>query len=284
VRNFTFWRSARVAFLGILACGSTAHAGVVAMPAPGPVRVANSDAVIVGKVEGIEPEDVKLGNVTFRIAVVRIEEPLRGIKNEKTLRIAFIPPPLPAGGDKGPFVVRSGPRDVQLQVGQEGLFLLKNRPKDGFYVIGGQIGFFVNRSKNEGFTKEVEVAKAVAKVSDDPQAMLKAKDAEQRLLAAAVLIDRYRSFRVPGQPKQEAIDAGESKLILQALADADWQIRADFASLRPNAAQLFQQLGITAKDGFTPAPGGNYTTAIQNWLRDHAQTYRIQRYVAGEAK
>jgi hypothetical protein len=284
VRRFACRVSTTIACLGLWACSSPANGGMIAMPAPGPVRVANSDAVIVGRVEGIEPQDLKVGNFMYRIAVVRIEQPVRGIKNAKTLRIGFIPPPLPPVGGKGPFVVRSGPRDVQLEPGQEGLFLLKNRPKDGFYIVGGPIGFFVGRTKDEGFDKEVAVVKAVAKIADNPQASLKARDADQRLLAAALLIGQYRTFRGPGQPKQVPIDAEESKLILQTLADADWQARADFRSLRANAPQLFSQLGITARDGFTPAPGGNITAASQKWLRDNAQTYRIQRYVAGEVK
>src|SRR5436190_23489990 len=106
-----------------LICASATHAGVIAMPSPGPARVANADAVIVGKVEAIEPVDVKVGNETFRIAVVRISDKVRGVKEEKTLRIGFTPPP--KVDDKGPLVIRSGPRPIQLQVGQDGLFLLK---------------------------------------------------------------------------------------------------------------------------------------------------------------
>jgi hypothetical protein len=261
---------------------SEARAGVIAVPPPGPNRVANADAVIVGKVEGIEPQDVKAGNVAYRVAVVRIDETLRGGNSGKTLRVGFVPLPTPKGGDKGPFVVSSGARDVQLQAGQEGLFVLTKKAKEGFHVLGGPVGYFVASAKNPDFDKEVRLAKVAARIMDNPQAALKSKDAEERLLAAAMLIGDYRTFR--GQPKQEAIDAAESKLIMQVLADSDWQARMDFSSLRPSPSQLFQQLGVTAKDGFMPPAGGNYQAAAEAWVRANAATYRIQRLIPGEKK
>src|ERR1043165_2037923 len=106
----------------------SAQAGVIAMPPPGPARIAKADAVIVGKVEAIEPMDIKAGNANYRIAVVRITDGLRGVKDEKTLRIGFIPIEKPK-----PNVFISGARPVQLAAGQEGLFILKKQPQEKFY-------------------------------------------------------------------------------------------------------------------------------------------------------
>jgi hypothetical protein len=254
------------------------QAGVIAMPPPGPARIAKADAVIVGKVEAIEPTDVKVGSINYRIAVVRINQGIRGIKDEKTLRVGFIPV---EKAKPGVFV--TGARAVQLEAGQDGLFLLTRVGKENFYTIGGVVGYFFNSSTTKDFAKEVAAAKVAAKAVENPLNTLKAKDAEERLMAAAILIDKHRTFRGPNA-KQEPIDAGESKLILQALADADWQGQFNFASLRPNPMQVFQRLGVTAKDGFMPAPGTNYQTTAQNWLRENAQKYRIQRFVAAEGK
>jgi hypothetical protein len=267
--------------LTIGATGS-ADAGVVAVPPSGPARVAKADAVIVGKVVGIEPEDKKVGNQTYRIAVVRIEQGLKGIKDEKRLRIGFIPVEEPKNDGKGPFVVRTGARPVQLQVGKEGLFVLTKQAKEDFFVIGGVVGYFINGDKNQDFAKEVQVAKAAVKVAENSRAALKAKDATERLLGAAILIEDYRTYR--GSPKQEAIDAAESKQILEVLADADSQALGNFASLQPTALQLFQRLGVGASDGFVVPPAGNYPAAVRTWLRDNVGKYRIQRFVAGEAK
>ena len=270
------------AALIVAAIAVTAHAGTIAMPPPGPARVANADAVIVGKVEAIEPQDMKVGTVSYRIAVVRISQGLRGIKGEKTLRVGFIPiPPQPKGG---PIVITSGPQPVQFQVGQEGLLLLSKHAKEKFYVLPGPVGYYVGSEKNPNFEKEIEGIKAFAKVIDDPHKGLKSKDASERLVAASLLIDKYRSFRGPGKVKLEPIDAEESKLILQAIADADWKGQLDFSTFRPNAAGLFQQLGVAAKDGFMPPPGGNYQEAAQKWVRENVEKYRIQRLVVDGTK
>jgi hypothetical protein len=268
--------------ISAMTCAST-HAGVIAIPPAGPNRIAKADAVIVGKVDAIEPQDVKVGNATYRIAVVRIEQAIRGVKEAKSLRIGFTPPPPPPDG-KGPLVFTSGPRPIHLKVGQESLFLLTKLPKENVYVIGGIVGYHIDRDKNPTFDKEVELAKVAVKVIDNPQDALKSKDTDERLLAAAYLIENYRSFKGPAVPKLEAIDADESKLILQTLVNADWKANADFRSIRPAPWQLFQKLGVTAKDGYAPQPGVNYQAAMQSWLSENAQKYRIQRFAANETK
>ena len=50
---------------------SLAHALRIAPPA-GPQRVIDADTVIVGKVIALEPQDVMVMNVTYRIAVVKV--------------------------------------------------------------------------------------------------------------------------------------------------------------------------------------------------------------------
>ena len=267
------------ALLICLGSGSTAHGGVSVMPPPGPARVARADAVLVGRVVALEPVDVKVGTTTYRIAVVKIDDKIRGIKDEKTLRVGFIPLLQPMPGQ--PLVRISGARPVQLQAGQHGLLLLEKVDKEGFYTIGGVVGGYINSEQNDGFDKEVAAAKAAAKVMDNLQASLKAKDADERLLAASILIDKYRTYR--GSPKQEPIDAEESKQIMQMLAeaDADWRGPINPMSLRANPQHLFHMLGVTSKDGLILLKGGD---SIPTWLRENAQKYRIQRFVAGNAK
>ena len=104
-----------------------------------------------------------------------------------------------------------------------------------------------------------------------------------RLLAATLLVEKHRTFRGPNS-KQQPIDADESKLILQVIADADWTTQWDFSSLRPIPGQLFQRLGITKTDGFTPPADGNFQSAAQTWMRENAWKYVIQRFVASAKK
>jgi hypothetical protein len=264
--------------LAVFAIASIAHGGVVAIPPAGPARVANADAVIVGKVQAIEPQDVKAGTTTYRIAVVKIEDGIKGTKEgAKTLRVGFIPLPKP-----NPMVIVSGARPVQLEVGKEGLFLLSKQKDADFYVIGGVVGFYINSDKNKDFEKEVATAKMSAKIAANPQGALKAKDKEERLVAVALLIEKYRTFRP--KAKEEPIDADESKQILQALADTDWQAQIDFTALRPNPAQLFRQLSVTAKDGFVPPMSGDLRMVAPQWLRENTEKYRIKRFAVADGK
>ena len=264
----TKFLTATLACMGVWLAGATVavRGGVLPQPLPGPVRIAKAEAVIVGKVEALEPQDVKAENGMYRIAVVKISQGLKGTKDAKTLRIGFpAPPKPPAPGDKGPRIIRTGARPIQLQVGQEGLFLLKKHAKEDFYVIGDVVGYYVNSEKNEDFDKEVQAVKTITSVMANPQASLKAKDGDERLLAASILINQYRTYRGPGS-RQEPIDAAESKQIMQALADGDWKSNTNMLSFRPNPVHIFRRLGVSAQDGFAPPPpGGNFQAAAQAW-------------------
>jgi hypothetical protein len=278
-KEFSMNRVALV-LAAIVTCvlSSATHAGVIPLPPPGPARVANAAAVVVGKVEALEPQEVKVGTTTYRIAVVKVRDAVRGLKQEKTLRVGFIPFEEPKGG-----VRISGARPVQLAVGQDGLFILARQAKHDFYTVGGVFGYYINSTKNDGFAQEVQAAKLAVKLMEDPQAALKAKDAEERLTAAAILIAKYRTYRGP-KSRLEPIDAKLSKQIMQVLADADWKAPMNHASVRVHPMQLFQRLGVTATDGFRPAPGASYQAAAQAWVRENAGKYRIQRFAAPDVK
>jgi hypothetical protein len=267
--------------LAVAAYPSSAKALAI-MPAPGPQRVTNSDVIIVGKVVGIEPQDVMVMNVNYRIAVVKVDESLRGLKDAKQIRVAFMPPPM----NFKPPIIRPGFRGgIQLAVNNAGLFMLKKHEKENFYVFAGPAGYFISSENNQGFDGEVKAVKAIAKVAENPKAALKSKNAEERLLAASVLVETYRTFRgVGGQIKQEPIDADESKQIMLVIAEADWKQIVGGGSLRPNPVMMFSRLGITQNDGFFVPPGSNYQQVAQTWLRDNAGKYRIQRFVAADGK
>jgi hypothetical protein len=121
-------------------------------------------------------------------------------------------------------------------------------------------------------------------------ASLKAKSADDRFLTAAMLIGRYRSVQfgaAPAGTKNVPIGAEESKLILQALAGADWTKNDPDSQLSPQRS--FFQLGVTDQDGFKippPGPGGvqDVAGAAKAWLKSHAATYRVQRIVAEKKK
>jgi len=259
-------------------------------PSPIPQRVAQADAVVVGKVTAIEDKTVSVSQfpgakekVDYHVAVIKVQDDLLGAKGLTHIKVGFIipkevpaPPPGPNGGIRLP--IRPRPT-VKFEVDQEVCAFLKKHHEGEFYVA--QAYFDVIDKKSPDFEKDVEQAKKCAKAMADPKASLKSKDAEERLNTAGMLVMRYRGFRGPNA-KTEAIDADESKLILAALAEADWT--KPFARNATAPVQVFAQLGLTEKDGWNwkPTPGGPpnaYQDTAKEWVKKNADSYRIQRFV-----
>ncbi len=276
------------ALISLTVLGSTSTARVIAFRiAPLPERVASCDCIVVAKVTAIEKKNVLARSypgtkdkVEYQVAVVKIDEALVGAKGLTHIKIGFLPPQGPVGGPGG---IRPGIRfqQVVLTEGQEGCFFLTPHFEENFYTVPGF--YQVLDKKAADFDKQVAQIKRCAKLLSDPKAGLKSKEAEDRALTAGLLVHRYRRITGPivGTVKQESIDAEESKLILQGLADGDWSKGYSATDLTPQMS--FGILGLTDKDGWRPGPFKNYQVefpaAAKNWLKENAGTYRIQRYV-----
>jgi len=256
-------RSGFAAVVGLVLLAPMVTARVIA-PFPVPQRAALADAVILGKVSSIEDRPITIDKADYRVAVVRIEDGLFGTNDLTHLRIAFQPP----GGGINRFP------HLNLQVGQEACFFLTKVKGENAFRF--RMYFDVVNKENPSFKTDVEWAKKCGKVLKDVDGALKSKTGESRLLAAAMLVYRYRN---PGNSagKQEPIDAVQSKLILEALADADWKT-ADFQSpLNPQS--VFYQLPDKEKFGWVNPRTGMLGERAPRWLKDNADKYRIQRFV-----
>src|SRR5262249_11390638 len=142
-------------------------------------------------------------------------------------------------------------------------------PKEDFYTA--QNYFDVIDKKSPNFAKELAEAKKAAKLLADPKAGLKAKDADDRFLTAAMLIIRYKTPKGDGA-KLAPVDADQSKLILLALADADWSPKAGRFMMTPQA--MFSRLGVTAADGWTPPKDyKEFPDQAKKWLKANAGKY-----------
>ena len=77
-------------------------------------------------------------------------------------------------------------------------------------------------------------------------------------------------------------DAEQSKLILKAIADANWKTENPF-DLGIPVLNTFNRLGATAKDGWKWKFGddGNLVDQARKWVNDHVDSFRIKRYVSG---
>ena len=283
---------------------TTVNAMKIAPPAPG-VRAATATVIVVGKVESIEEKTVAAKpfpgateKAEYKIAVIKVEDPILGAKGVTYVRVGFVlPPPPPMGKPGGPIRI-GGPGRYNLTFAkdQEGIFFLTPHA-DGNFLIAQTYNDFVNKQGNPNFDKEVAETKKFIKILDNPKDSLKADKQEERFTAAAILISKYRHQRDLGaeKPKTEAVDGDISKLILTALGEADW--KAQNPSLfRMNPQMIFMQLGVTEKDGFTPpmmeVKGqpqkvidiARYADYAKQWCKDNAGKYKIQRFVYEEKK
>jgi len=282
------------ACLTLLLVSLPARALLVA-PAPIPERVALADVVVVGKITAIEDKTVKAARypnsgekTEMKVALIQADLLLKGAKVNR-IRLGFVPPPPPPAPPKPGepvIVVSSGGRNrfpqLDHQVGQEAIFFLTKHHDQDFYVVNAY--YDVIEKKNPNFDKDLAEVKRCAALLEKPTESLQSKNADERLMTAAMLLARYRSARIGGKPnpKQEPIPAEESKLILQAIAASDWSV-AGRDPARVSPFLLFQRLGLTAQDGWNPPPFKDFQKEMppvaQKWLKDNAAKYRIQKFV-----
>ncbi len=270
---------AALSALALVIVALPGQAGMIAADAlPLPNRFATADCVLVGKVTSFE-EKMPLvipapgaAPVAYKIAVITVGDALKAPKDAKTIRLGFVPTP--------PGVAISPP-PFQPTVDLEGCFFLTKNAVGDFYIAPLQLN--VLGKSNPNYEKDIALLKKCAKIMENPNAALKGKNAEDRFLAAAMLVAQYRTHRGPGA-KQEPIDADQSKLILEALAAADWTPAKDFTQLSP--LMVLHRLPLTDKDGWMPPPQQkdpkSYAIYAQQWCMDHAATYRIQKFVPAE--
>jgi hypothetical protein len=271
-----------------------AKARLVAPNAPRPAALAaQADVVLIGKVVEIEKETVEAPafagaspsvKVAFKVAVVKITEPLIGGKGLTQYRVGFpadaapavrTPPAAGAPGALGR-VVRSVRTSVALEAGMEGCFFLSSHPGADFYVVEG--GAPLDK-KSDGYAKQLEEVRKVARALEDPVAALKGKDLADRFHAATAILNRYQASR-PGRNEREAIPAEENRLILDLLLELPW---APAAAGAPSRTALWP-LVRPAELGFRQpkVAGGDYNQimgdATTAFLKENKDKLKIRRY------
>lgn len=258
-------------------------------------KLIRADAVVVGKVTAIEKDAVLAEpfpgvkeKQTYKVGVIKVENGLVGAANVTHVKVAFTPPP-PADPNAPPVVRpgRGGLGPVYLTEGMEGLFYLTKHHSGEFYVINPIMA--PAEAKAEGYKEQVELAKKGAAVLADPAKALKADKAADRGFAAILMVGKYRSYpeNVPEGAKveNEKVSADESKLLLKALAEANWKGDPNDPNA-PNAYQAFSQLGLNDKDGWKfpmVKPGEDFIDktkeAFTAWLAGAGKDYQISRFV-----
>jgi hypothetical protein len=262
------------------------------MALPVPLRVAAADAVVVGKVVAIEEKPALAAQFpgmqksAYRVAVVQVDDGFGAAKGQTQVRVGYLPTPKPDPRVRPPVGFRPLFQQTQLDKGDEVVLFLQKHP-DGNFYHAPNMGDAVKKGAMT-YAKEVEEARKTAGLLADPKAGLTSTEQADRFVTAAMLINRYRTqktqVRFGMEPKTEAIDAEESKLILTALAEADWVARpgpgAQAAPFMLQPLNLFTRLGVGPKDGWVPPRDGAFVQAAQKWVKDNASTYRIKKFVA----
>jgi hypothetical protein len=258
---------------GVL-CWASPSAAYISMPKePIAHKVAAADCVVLGTITAIEARPVH-GQVyrysatprwDFIPVEVQVKEVLHGGKGMKQVRFGF--------------------RDIKaytpgLALGQTGYFCGVKVGKNDFYIV--PFDCFCEE-KQPQFEKDLPAARRLGKLVEDPEQGLKSADAEDRLLTAYLLILRYCyvPWRHGETGKSEPIDAGQSKRILLALAEADWKKNSQELRDAVAALQLSVKFGAPALKDFPLPQSAEQWPAAKQWLKQNAETYRIHRLMKG---
>jgi hypothetical protein len=279
-----------MALVALMVVPVVAKALMIAPQPPG-FRAMNAEVVIVGKVTSIEEKTLlcKKDGLEYVVAVVKVEQNIKGLKDTTHVRVAWIAPPKPAvdpnpNPNPGPILIRPPLRRPQMTLAkdQDYLLFLKKHETEGFY-IGSEFYSAVVKEGNANFKAEVADVERTLKIAADPMTALKSKDQEERLTAVALELNKFRVQRTQN-PKQEPINAEESKLILKALADAEWAQNPGIPRLpgafMTNPQNLFFRIGLTEADGWKqPMNFQEVPAAAKKWLAENADKYVIKRFV-----
>ena len=253
-------------------------------------KLVRADAVVVGKVTALEKEAVlatpapgAAEKLSYTVAVIKVETAIAGVPNATHVKVGFFPPaPAPAPGDRP---VRGGYQPVNLAVGTEGLFYLAKHHTGDFYVVSPTMPPV--EAKADDYKAQVALVKTAAAALADPAKALKAEKAADRLVAATVLVTKYRAYPDGGGEVVEAkVPADVSALALKALAEGNWMPDPN-DPIGANGYQAFAQLGLGEQDGWkypVVKPGEDVYAktreAFTKWLAGPGKDYQIKTWAA----
>lgn len=290
-----------------LACLFVLGGAVSAKPAPGrfvappiqpiPQRVLQADTIVVGKVTTVAEKLVKAARFKgdmqmgeYRLFTVKIDSAVQGANGLTHIKVGcLLPLPVapvaidPSTGGPGirpnfrPFIQPP----PMLGKDQEALLFLRPHASEPFYTLSAMGD--VTDSKAGNFKADVELAKKVAKLLAEPMTGLKAKDANDRYLAAALLVTKYRT---PAGPSKEVdVPAEESKLILEGLAAGDWNAQLARPGYDPfTPMNMFSMLQPQTAGWVQPQNFQEVPAAMKKWLEANAGKFRIKRFVAAKSE
>jgi hypothetical protein len=196
------------------------------------------------------------------VAVLEISQAIKGAEGLTHLRVGLLPCQL-------------------LAPGTEVCLFLFPHFQEPFCVMPRQFGHPHTRDNNPNFDGEIKRYQEWARFMKEPVESLRSRDADVRFVTTALLSSRYRSF-IPDfhsrDRKTEPIDAVQSRLMLEVLAEADWE-KAEARHKVP-VAWLFQRLAPAAANNWGMEDDDRrFEPTARQWCKEHAATYRIRAFV-----
>lgn len=285
-------------FFAVETC-ARAYIGIAMQPIPETVVIA--DVVALGKITSREKTKINAkiypdapGKWDFEVFELTVAAVLKG-KAAKTFRVGV--PRMDY--HKRPMKVEVEGRirllNPEIKVAAEGSFLLVKHCELDFYVLPPICGFL---DKNEAdYDKELALLRRCAGLLAKPDEGLSAKEKEDRFLTAYMLVYDYdfKDYRRAASRGliEEPVDPKQSKRILQALLEGDWDVpNPGFASgplskVRPQSTIAWLKLDAASmkkRPTVSPLAEEEYAKAGRKWLTDISETAQLRRLVAAKEK
>jgi hypothetical protein len=223
------------------------------------LHVASSDYVFMGQFEKFEANPVRAKQYredreqNLKVAVIKVGRSFRGAEGITHLRVAC-------------------PTSMQFP-NKQCLFVLADHFDGPFCVFATNYARRLISMKRELTSAEEVEYSRLCEILDDPVAGLTSPKPEKRLLTAALVINQL-VFRSERTGKKEAMSVSMSKLVIDALAKADWTMKLKDDEDPIYAKKLFCQFRPDA-DTWRGKSSDVYAASAKDWLKEHADTFRV---------
>jgi len=217
------------------------------------------------------------------VAVIRIEDRLRGTPGVTHVRVAFVNSSyrdnsFEQGDNPGHWA-----GEQSLRIGMEGCFFLQRHPDADFQMTIRQ-GYPLEKRELR-YGAQIELVRKACHAFEQPLEALQAKEASDRQLAACVLIARHGQLTANGGDGKEIkgsdLSSAESKLVLKNLAEMKWNDTAnnnEYILTKNGALNNLYPINWQAPQvGEKDDAGAVYDKAISNWVEKSQETFRIKR-------
>jgi hypothetical protein len=293
--------TAALAVLALFAAATRAPAYIAIAMQPIPETVVLADVVAVGKITSREKNKINAkiypdaeGKWDFEIFELTTTAVLKG-KPAKTIRVAVPRMDYHKRPMKSEVEGRTRLLNPEIKVDAEGSFLLIKHSELDFYVLP-PIGGFLDKNEPD-YEKELALLRRCAGLLEKPDQGLSSKEREDRFLTAYMLLYDYEFKDIRRMASrgltEEPIDAKQSKLILKALLEGNWDapkkgsLSGPLSRVLPQSTIPWLKLdadSMKQRPTVSPFAQEEYAAAGRKWLKDVSETAQLRRLIPAKEK